>query len=203
MGYYIFSYGINTSEIEKAFGSKDEALLEKVQENDIFQNYSENEFDDDITVEQALVQLINGEPKDENLGYAYGYATIGLCATLGTVLPHEHEIKLGYETDLIKKALRKDFGIENLVIEEVLLADDSHPFPLPSIYDWPVIGLVRLNQLQSLAGQLKTINISESQIEQVSIDDEENGFAYEHIKCLIDNIHFCIQNNLDLISFCH
>lgn len=203
MGYYIFSYGINTSQIEKAFGSNDEALLEEVQNNDIFQNYNEDDFGDDITTEKALVQLINGEPKDESLGYAYGYATIGLCASLGTTLPYEQEIKLGYHTDIINKVLLKDFGVKKLVIEEVLLADDSHPFPLPPIGDWPVIGLVRLHQLQVLADQLKGITISESLIEKVSNDDEEKGFAYENIKGIIDNIHFCIQNNLDLISFCH
>ena len=41
MGYYMFAYGVKTPEIKAVFGSKDEALLQKVKANDIFQNYTE------------------------------------------------------------------------------------------------------------------------------------------------------------------
>jgi hypothetical protein len=36
MGYYIFSYGINTEQLQKAFDSENEALLEETEGNDIF-----------------------------------------------------------------------------------------------------------------------------------------------------------------------
>ena len=36
MGYYMFAYGVNTPEIKAVFGSKDEALLQKVKANDTF-----------------------------------------------------------------------------------------------------------------------------------------------------------------------
>lgn len=203
MGYYIFSYGIKTDQIIKAFGSKNDSLLEEVKNNGIFQNYADNDFGDDMTTEQALIHLINDEPKNENAGYAYGYATIGLCATLGTELPYGQEIKFGYETDLINKVLAEDFDITDLKIEEVLLADNSHPFPLPIIQDWPVIGLVRAGRLQSFFDKLTKLNITDDQIEKLSGDPEEKEFAYEHLKGITANLQFCIQNNLDLVSFCH
>ena len=34
-------------------------------------------------------------------------------------------------------------------------------------------------------------------------DDEEKGFAYEHIMGLKENIAFCLNNQLDMIAFCH
>ena len=37
MGYYIFTYGVKTPEIKAVFGSKDEALLQKVKANDVLQ----------------------------------------------------------------------------------------------------------------------------------------------------------------------
>ena len=203
MGYYIFSLGIKTDQIQKAFGSKDDALLGEVENNPIFQNYVDNDFGDNITTEQALVHLINGKPMDKKVSYAYGYATIGLCATLGTELPYVQEIKSGYETDLINKVLAEDFGIADFKIEEVLLADNSHPFPLPKIEDWPVIGLVRGHQLKSLGDKLNRLNITDDQIEELSDDPDEKGFAYEHLKGITDNVNFCIQNNIDLVSFCH
>ena len=36
MGYYMFAYGVKTPEIKAVFGSKDEALLQKVKANDTF-----------------------------------------------------------------------------------------------------------------------------------------------------------------------
>ena len=43
MGYYIFTYWVKTPEIKAVFGSKDEALLQKVKANDVFQNYAEQD----------------------------------------------------------------------------------------------------------------------------------------------------------------
>ena len=39
----MFAYGVKTPEIKAVFGSKDEALLQKVKANDIFQNYTEED----------------------------------------------------------------------------------------------------------------------------------------------------------------
>jgi hypothetical protein len=199
MGYYIFSFGINTEHIQKAFGSRNKALVEEVERNDIFQNYADNDFGDGITAEQALSELIQGDVTQKDFGYAYGYATIGLCATLGKELPYTEEIKLGVETDLINSILAEELHLKDFKIEEVLLADNSHPFPLPAIEDWPAIGLVRLEQLHFLYNKLSASNDSKREL----MHSEEREYAYEHLVGIRDNVEFCIQNKLDLVSFCH
>ena len=39
----MFAYGVKTPEIKAVFGSKDEALLQNVKANDVFQNYAEQD----------------------------------------------------------------------------------------------------------------------------------------------------------------
>ncbi|WP_457602205.1 DUF7691 family protein [Myroides odoratimimus] len=106
------------------------------------------------------------------------------------------------ETDLINKVLPEDFNINDIQIKETLL-DSPHPFPIPKIEDWPLIGLVKHQQLVELKNKLASITITEEQIEELEDAPEEREFAYEHIKGIIDNIDYCIANNLDLVSFCH
>ncbi len=83
MGYCIFSYGIKTDQILNAFNSKNETLMKDVEENEIFQNYIDFEVDGlAITPEKALADIIQGNSFDNKSNFAYGYAVIGLCATL-------------------------------------------------------------------------------------------------------------------------
>lgn len=204
MGYYIFSYGIKTDQILNAFGSKDSKLQKEVEENDVFQDYSDFEVDDSKTsTNQALIDIIQKNPFNHKSNYAYGYALIGLCDTLGKELPYGQEIKLGYETDLINKVLTEDFSIKDIEIEKYLLADNSHPFPIPKIVEWPLIGLIRQPQLQELKTKLLSLNITEEQIEELEDDPEDREFTYAHLKGILDNINYCLDNNLELISFCH
>lgn len=204
MGYYIFSYGIRTTEIEKVFNSKDHKLLHEIEDNPVFQNYADFEVSGLATTPaKALVDIVDGRPYDNKSNYAYGYAVIGICATLGEELPYGQEIKLGYETDLINKVLTEDFGVHDFNIEGTLLPDNSNPFAIPPIDDWPLIGLVRHEQLGDLKRGLESLNITDEMIEEMEDDPEEKGFMYEHIQGIRQNVNYCYENGLDIVSFCH
>lgn len=208
MGYYIFSYGINTAEVLKVFGSGDQGLRERIEQNEVFQGYAEDDWDDfDTNLEQALAHIILGNPMHARANHVYGYALIGICAALGKELPHTQEIKLGYETDFINKALAEDFKLDGFKLEETLFAADRNPFPIPPITDWPLIGVLKLEDVIKLREALNTVTITEERIEALTEsedeEEEEKGYAYEHIKGILENIDFCIQHSLDLISFCH
>ena len=198
MGYYMFAYGVNTPELQATFASKNETLLAEVQRNEIFQNYAEE--DDDNETTKALTDIIMGRPFDEKKGYTYGYAFIGICATLGKELPFTQEMKFWYETDLINQTLSEDYDIE------VFHADHFHPFPLPKIEDFPMISLIDQERLKHLASLLEKVHKTKEEVEAMidgDEDDEEKGFAYEHIMGLKENIAFCLNNQLDMIAFCH
>ena len=201
MGYYMFAYGVKTPEIKAVFGSKDEALLQKVKANDTFKNYADE--DDDNETSKALTDIIMGNQYDEE-GYIYGYAFIGICAALGETLPQTQEIKLGYETDLINQVIAEDYGIEIDIETELFPADYADPFPLPLIADFPMIDLLDKKRLEHLASLLAKVHKTESEIEaMLDGDDDEKGFAYEAIMGLKENIDFCLKNDLDMVVFCH
>ena len=201
MGYYMFAYGVKTPEIKAVFGSKDEALLQKVKANDVFENYADE--DDDNETSKALTDIIMGNQYDEE-GYIYGYAFIGICAALGETLPQTQEIKLGYETDLINQVIAEDYGIEIDIETELFPTDYADPFPLPLIADFPMIDLLDKKRLEHLASLLAKVHKTESEIEaMLDGDDGEKGFAYEAIMGLKENIAFCLENELDMVIFCH
>nr|WP_314677908.1 pyruvate dehydrogenase [uncultured Capnocytophaga sp.] len=200
MGYYMFAYGVNTSELQATFASKDETLLAEVQKNEIFQNYAEEDENNETT--KALTDIIMGNPFDKKRGYTYGYAFIGICATLGKELPFTQEMKFWYETDLINQTLSEDYDIEVEIDTELFPEDHFYPFPLPEIEDFPMISLIDQDRLKHLDSLLENVHKTKEEIEAM-IEEDEKGFAYEHIMGLKENIAFCLNNQLDMIAFCH
>ena len=201
MGYYMFAYGVKTPEIKAVFDSKDEALLQKVKANDVFQNYADE--DDDNETIKALTDIIMGNQYNQE-GYIYGYAFIGICATLGIELPYNQKIKFWYETELISRILLEDWNIKTEIDTELFPADHFHPFSIPEIDDFPMISLLDKEHLQALSDLLSKVHKTESEIEaMLDGDDGEKGFAYEAIMGLKENIAFCLDNELDMVIFCH
>ena len=204
MGYYMFAYGVKTPEIKAVFGSKDEALLQKVKANDTFKNYADE--DDDNETSKALTDIIMGNQYDEE-GYIYGYAFIGICATLGIELPYNQEIKFWYETELISRILLEDWNIKTEIDTELFPADHFHPFSIPEIDDFPMISLLDKKHLQALSDLLSKVHKTPEEIEDLidneTEEEEDKGYSYEHIMGLKENIAFCLENGLDMVAFCH
>ena len=204
MGYYMFAYGIKTPEIKAVFGSKDEALLQKVKANDTFKNYADG--DDDNETIKALTDIIMGNQYNQE-GYIYGYAFIGICATLGTELPYNQEIKFWYETELISRILLEDWNIKTEIDTELFPADHFHPFSIPEIDDFPMISLLDKEHLQALSDLLSKVHKTPEEIDDLidgeTDDEEDKGYSYEHIMGLKENIAFCLENGLDMVAFCH
>ena len=204
MGYYMFAYGVKTPEIKAVFGSKDEALLQKVKANDTFKNYADE--DDDNETSKALTDIIMGNQYDEE-GYIYGYAFIGICAALGIELPYNQEIKFWHETELISRVLLEDWNIKTEIDTELFPADHFHPFSIPEIVDFPMISLLDKEHLQALSDLLSKVHKTPEEIEDLidgeTEEEEDKGYSYEHIMGLKENIAFCLENGLDMVAFCH
>ncbi len=204
MGYYMFAYGVKTPEIKAVFGSKDEAFLQKVKANDTFKNYADG--DDDNETIKALTDIIMGNQYDQE-GYIYGYAFIGICATLGVELPYNQEIKFWYETELISRMLLEDWNIKTEIDTELFPADHFHPFSIPEIVDFPMISLLDKEHLQALSDLLSKVHKTPEEIDDLidgeTEEEEDKGYSYEHIMGLKENIAFCLENGLDMVAFCH
>jgi len=196
MGYYMFAYGVKTPEIKAVFGSKDEALLQKVKANDTFKNYADG--DDDNETIKALTDIIMGNQYDQE-GYIYGYAFIGICATLGVELPYNQEIKFWYETELISRILLEDWNIKTEIDTELFPADHFHPFSIPEIDDFPMISLLDKEHLQTLSDLLSKVHKTPEEIEDLidveTEEEEDKGYSYEHIMGLKENIAFALKTD--------
>ncbi len=204
MGYYMFAYGVKTPEIKAVFGSKDEALLQKVKANHTFKNYADG--DDDNETSKALTDIIMGNQYDEE-GYIYGYVFIGICVTLGVELPYNQEIKFWHETELISRVLLEDWNIKTEIDTELFPADHFHPFSIPEIDDFPMISLLDKEHLQALSDLLSKVHKTPEEIDDLidgeTEEEEDKGYSYEHIMGLKENIAFCLENGLDMVAFCH
>ena len=196
MGYYMFAYGVKTPEIKAVFSSKDEAFLQKVKANDTFRNYADG--DDDNETSKALTDIIMGNQYDEE-GYIYGYAFIGICATLGVELPYNQEIKFWYETELISRILLEDWNIKTEIDTELFPADHFHPFSIPEIDDFPMISLLDKEHLQTLSDLLSKVHKTPEEIEDLidgeTEEEEDKGYSYEHIMGLKENIAFALKTD--------
>ena len=117
-------------------------------------------------------------------------------------MPFTQEMKFWYETDLINQTLSEDYDIEIEIDTELFPEDHFHPFPLPEIEDFPMISLIDQDRLKHLDSLLEKVHKTKEEIEAM-IEEDEKGFAYEHIMGLKENIAFCIDNRLDMIAFCH
>jgi len=192
----MFAYGVKTPEIKAVFGSKDEALLQKVKANDTFKNYADG--DDDNETIKALTDIIMGNQYDQE-GYIYGYAFIGICATLGVELPYNQEIKFWYETELISRILLEDWNIKTEIDTELFPADHFHPFSIPEIDDFPMISLLDKEHLQTLSDLLSKVHKTPEEIEDLidgeTEEEEDKGYSYEHIMGLKENIAFALKTD--------
>jgi hypothetical protein len=205
MGLYIISFGIELAALKRAFASKDGALLEAICATDTFDGYASQDVSGAVTTEEALRQIIYGEPYDAQSASSYGYALICLCSYIGVELSGDADFKLGYVTDLIDKYLVDDFGVIGIACAEDLLAEVPD-FGLPPVADFPNSGLLSLADIEGLHHQLASIHITDEQIDALlseASEDQERGFAYEGIKSLKDRIEYCYQHQLVLLSFCH
>ncbi|OQP44634.1 hypothetical protein A4H97_09715 [Niastella yeongjuensis] len=201
MGYYIFSYGINTVEIQKVFGSKDQAILNQVQSDKTFKHYESEINGSSISLSSALVEIIEGRPVSIKNDDVFGYAFLCICASLGKELPFHQDIKLGNDTNLINKILSDDFGIKDFDTERTLFRN-SHTFPISKTLD-PGTGVIKQEELTAIKDKLSSVQISDEKIQELARIPDDREFGYENLQGLILNINYCVAHNLDLISFCH
>jgi hypothetical protein len=198
MGYYIFSYGIKAEEIKKVFGSNDNTLLDRVQSHKTFQYYAKGIGDRGLSI--ALTDISTYLPGGNLDSSIHGYGLLCICASLGTELPYRQDIKLGADTDEITEVLAEDFGIKDVDIQK-LLVEKGHFFPTSQVLE-PSTSLITLEELKIIKNKLSSVHITNEKIQELAnIGDIE--YTYEHLRGLIQNINYCVDHGLDMISFCH
>lgn len=205
MGYCIFSFAADIDEVRKIFDSRDSSLFDQIQDNEVFRNYADQDIENHISTREALRHIIHGEPYRKHSAHAYWYALISIFAFLGHQLPYNQDMELDSETELIDHYLKSDFGIESAVAE--VLLNNFPDLGLPDVATFPLAGVIMPTEIGQLSNELQNVILSSNEIELLwhtqSEKDETKAFVYNSIKGFKDNIDFCYENNLSLVSFCH
>lgn len=201
MGYYIFSYVINKTLVEKSFGSKDEQLLNNILDTQYLSYDKKRDVERYNELKAALEEMIFGEPYDKNRKTDYWYAFIALCEYFNKSTTPYMEIKLGHVTDIVDKVLKSEYGIK--LSSENLLLNSKADFGLPKHNDFPVSGLWDKADLHEIYSLIKDIHITDDQLEILEGEDDDKYEASSIIKKIGEDVVNCIENELVLISFCH
>lgn len=205
MGYCIFSFAADIDRVRKVFDSHNSLLFEQIQSNEVFKNYASQDSRNHISTKEALRHIINGEPYRRHSAHAYWYALISIIASLGHQLPYNQDIEIDSESELIDDYLKSDFGVETTIAE--MLLNNFPDLGLPNVATFPLAGAIAASDINKLNHKLQDVVVCDNEIELLwhteSEKDEMKAFAYNSIKGFKENIDFCHQNELSLISFCH
>jgi hypothetical protein len=201
MGYYIFSYAIDKTLIEKTFGSNDEQLLDNVLDTQYLSYDKRKDTERYNELKAALEEMIFGEPYGKNRKTDYWYAFIALCEYLNKSTTPYMEIKLGHVTDIVDRVLASEYSIK--LSSEKLLLNNKVDFGLPKHNDFPVSGLWDKADLHEIHSLLKDIHISDDQLEILEGEDYDKYEGSSIIKKIGADVVHCLENELVLISFCH
>jgi hypothetical protein len=95
-----------------------------------------------------------------------------------------------------------DFGI-TVKIDELLLNGDGGRFGLPEIQDWPLCGVWDREQLTSQQDRFSSIDITDERLQALAEADDEKEMAYDSIRQIKENVAYCLEKQLGMITFCH
>jgi hypothetical protein len=133
MSYSLIPYAVDLKKLRAAVGSKEQALVQAVIHGNakLFKQQGEA---GELSLREALEQLVMGSDLDGDWGHVYGYALEQLCRHLGTPLKVEGWIGVHWE-------IMEMFQLDQL------LKDSGPPVELPFIADFPTIGHIRAKDL--------------------------------------------------------
>jgi hypothetical protein len=145
VSYSLIPYVVDLDTLIRAVGSKDESIIAVVLEHDpeaFAEDEPEDEPDDDeISLGQALRDLVMGQPPVEGSAHQYGYALEQLCHHLGERLDCDEWCDIRWEV------------IEATGMEEIM--DRKSPVPLPETDDFPAVGYLTAGEVAALAAKLE------------------------------------------------
>lgn len=193
MSYGVSPYAVSIAAVQACLGSQNAQLLQTLTEE--FQSAFRNidRIDEEaVPVQQALSQLIMGEPPDEDYGYKYGYALEFLCDHFGEMQSNQQWSSMRWDwVETVDQALA-DFGVpaQTFRVSRHLLCRDA-PVPLPRIEDFPSIGYLRESEIAR----------AQTTLDQLPLDQLENQEIADSLREVRRWLAHCQLSHQDLICF--
>jgi hypothetical protein len=199
MGYGIMAYAIDSDEIRKAVGSRSQEALEAYQADfandaaEIDELVGDFEGEPVPTAQEALRQLVMGEPMDDRVGFVYAYCLKHLCNAHGEFLDNGAWYPAGYpHLERVQEALDVA-GVPRETIAISQLTAGESPIPIPVVDDFPGIGFLARPAVRAAFDALARVNTA-------AIGDDD---VRESLVALKGWLQTCRDQNRDLICFYH
>ena len=147
MGYGIMPFAVRLLRVERAFGSRDAALVAEITER--FEGRFEDDDrdaddEDEPTLEMALHEIIEGRPLRDGYGHKYAYVLEMLCWHYGRFLPNAHFSAMHYDwADQVDGELIRAGVPEGTIGLKRHLMHRGAPVAIPEPDDFPFIGFLK------------------------------------------------------------
>ncbi len=196
MSYGIMPFTVQLALVERAFGSQDAALVSAIADEfaDLFeQDRFDADDEDELTLELALHEIVEGKPLREGYGSKYGYVLKMLCWHLGKHLPNAHFSSMDSDwADEVDRGLsRAGVPPETLALSWHLIYRGS-PVAIPEPDDFPAIGYLRAVEVTPALRALESANLA-------ALEPE----VREAVRELIGWLEECSRSACDLVCFYH
>lgn len=202
MGYILTAYAVNLHSVSSAINGGDQQLAMSIVQmfNDEFDQFDEmaadycDDDEDALTMEDALTQMVMGEPFDDDLGFMYGYALEFMCQYFGEGLTNEFWSAMPRATAW---ASTVDEGLNAMGVPENVFRVLDHlmfrgaPVTIPEIDDLPTIGYLDSNEVRAAHAAISKATFA-------AIKDAEVIESIEEIQTWLQT---CIDSGVDLICF--
>ena len=193
MSYGFMVYSIDLDKFTAAFASKDDKLRRMISGRfkGEFTSYDENHGEGDLSLRDALRQLIMGDALDPRSGATYAYASKLICEHFGKFMPNAplYPIPLSL-IDEVDDALRV-MG----VFEAVSLSSLSYrglPVELPRPDDFPMTGYLSTDE----------VRIAHERLGSATYGGDNRDIS-EAIDCIRDLLQLASDRDHAMVSFVH
>ena len=171
MSGVVMPFAVKLSQIRKALGSRNKSLLlelreefEEELEDDrerVEEANQDDDFDPELSLQDALRHLIMGEDLWDYEGEKYGHSLELMCAFFGEFLANEHwtGIPLDWADAADEALLELGVPAEVFSIFNHLL-DRGAPVDIPEIDEVPWIGYVTLAEIRVALAELSEIRLT-------------------------------------------
>lgn len=191
MSYGVMPYAVDLEGIRR-FGSYDaefaDETLARMSAYALRKLDVSEDFDIEIGPKELLRQLLCGEPAREGIGFAYGYALEAFCATYGDILTNRgwSGMRYGY-FEVVESAL-SELGVS---FDPASLTYGGVPGPMPRIDDFPCIGSLDVDEIDTLAGIFDAVDLG--RLTDVGIRESVGEIG--------DWLRYCRQRRVGLVCF--
>jgi hypothetical protein len=193
MSYGFMVYALDLDKLKAACGSSDDKLRRMICgrfKRDL-QSHDEGKDEGELTVREALRQIIMGGAPDSRSGSTYAYAFKLLCEHFGKFLPNAPllPIRLSFIDD-VDGALREMGAFDAVSLSK--LAYRGLPINLPSPDDFPMTGYMTPEEIRPALAQLSAAKYA----------GEDRDIA-EAIDCIQSWLKAASDKQQALVSFVH